>query len=234
MARWTFAATCITVIYLVGLASLLIVRWEEMIKLDLNALGDFAAGVFGPLAFTWLVVGYVQQGKSIKKNAEDLNDSVAELKRQADTARDRLDFEREGRQQQFTIRKKRLRPIFRVKVLGYDFENQTRQITFEVTNSGSDVRGVKFSVEDEGQVYPVFQTDSFNSGTTQAHRAAWPILTNRDMHNKKIDFVFEASYLDADFDAGSVRFGSSLYRTAMTQPYNLLITELSDNCVSQT
>lgn len=45
---------------------------KDFIQLELNAKGDFLAGVFAPLAFLWLVYGYYQQGKEIKQNTEAL------------------------------------------------------------------------------------------------------------------------------------------------------------------
>ena len=44
-----------------------------------NEWGDFLAGVFAPLAFLWLVIGYYRQGDEIAK-------STQQLERQADAA----------------------------------------------------------------------------------------------------------------------------------------------------
>jgi hypothetical protein len=35
------------------------------LPIELNALGDFLAGIFAPVAFFWLILGYVQQGKQL-------------------------------------------------------------------------------------------------------------------------------------------------------------------------
>ena len=37
---------------------------------SLNELGDFLAGIFAPVAFFWLILGYVQQGKQNNLNIE--------------------------------------------------------------------------------------------------------------------------------------------------------------------
>lgn len=34
---------------------------------SLNEFGDFLAGVFAPVAFFWLILGYMQQGKQLEK-----------------------------------------------------------------------------------------------------------------------------------------------------------------------
>jgi len=60
-------------------------KFEDLIALKLNEIGDLAAGVFGPLAFLWLILGYLQQGKELKAStdalklqAKELNNSVAQ------------------------------------------------------------------------------------------------------------------------------------------------------------
>ncbi len=40
-------------------------------QIELNALGDFLAGIFAPVAFFWLILGYVQQGKRLDQNTEN-------------------------------------------------------------------------------------------------------------------------------------------------------------------
>lgn len=46
---------------------------------ELNAVGDFLAGVFAPLAFFWLVRGFYQQGKGLEQNSMALNLQAQEL-----------------------------------------------------------------------------------------------------------------------------------------------------------
>lgn len=55
-------------------------RFDELVALQLNALGDLFAGVFGPIAFLWLVLGYKQQGKELKLSSESLRMQADELK----------------------------------------------------------------------------------------------------------------------------------------------------------
>ncbi|WP_170581199.1 hypothetical protein [Ruegeria arenilitoris] len=49
-------------------------------RLDLNELGDFLAGVVGPLALFWLVLGFFQQGKELQNNVAALKLQTQELK----------------------------------------------------------------------------------------------------------------------------------------------------------
>ncbi|AZE53432.1 hypothetical protein C4K03_1261 [Pseudomonas synxantha] len=55
-------------------------KFEELLCLKLNEIGDFLAGSFGPPAFLWLVLGYIQQGRELRLSSDALNLQAAELK----------------------------------------------------------------------------------------------------------------------------------------------------------
>lgn len=59
---------------------------SDFLALDPNAVGDFFAGVFAPLAFLWLVIGYFQQGAELRDNTKALADQVQEAKKAAEQA----------------------------------------------------------------------------------------------------------------------------------------------------
>lgn len=69
----------VTAVYLLLLGLLLYGTWPDLIELKLNELGDFAAGAFGPLAFLWLILGYMQQGDELKQNTDALRLQAEEL-----------------------------------------------------------------------------------------------------------------------------------------------------------
>lgn len=52
--------------------------------ISLNELGDFLAGIFAPVAFLWLVLGYVQQGKQLEQNTKALEQQEQALQLQID------------------------------------------------------------------------------------------------------------------------------------------------------
>lgn len=52
-----------------------------------NEIGDFLAGAFAPLAFFWLVLGYLQQGEELQQNTEALKMQADELRATNDTLR---------------------------------------------------------------------------------------------------------------------------------------------------
>tara|TARA_R110001606_G_scaffold395992_1_gene569299 strand:- start:1827 stop:2648 length:822 start_codon:yes stop_codon:yes gene_type:complete len=81
-------------------------RFFQLEKMPLNEVGDFLAGVFGPVAFGWLIIGYVMQNGelklnriSIEKQAEELGltrlayeQQIAEFKASVDVAKDSFFF----------------------------------------------------------------------------------------------------------------------------------------------
>ena len=66
--------------YLVIISVKVFLRFEEFQALKLNELGDFLAGVFGPVAFFWLVLGFLQQGRELKLSTDALQLQAQELK----------------------------------------------------------------------------------------------------------------------------------------------------------
>ena len=54
---------------------------------SLNELGDFLAGIFAPIAFFWLILGYMQQGKQLEQNTKALEQQERALQLQIDEMR---------------------------------------------------------------------------------------------------------------------------------------------------
>jgi hypothetical protein len=65
----------VSVVWLVGW--LIYAIWAKVYCLEPNQIGDFMAGVAAPVAFGWLVLGYMQQG-------DEIRETRFEVKRQAD------------------------------------------------------------------------------------------------------------------------------------------------------
>ncbi|WP_448144573.1 hypothetical protein [Pseudomonas silesiensis] len=70
-----------TIFYLSVISLIVAFRFKHFIDLELNELGDFLAGVFGPVAFLWLVLGFLQQGRELKIGSKALQLQAAELRR---------------------------------------------------------------------------------------------------------------------------------------------------------
>ena len=70
----------VTLVYLVGLVALTWGRISTLGAMPLNEVGDFLAGAFGPVAFLWLVLGFLQQGEELRQGTEALLLQATELK----------------------------------------------------------------------------------------------------------------------------------------------------------
>lgn len=60
-----------------------------------NEFGDFLAGAFSPVAFLWLVLGYIQQQKELQQNTKALELQALELKNSVDQYREMVSVARE-------------------------------------------------------------------------------------------------------------------------------------------
>lgn len=75
-----------TLIYIIFVLCLIFFGPIKSEPLSLNELGDSLAGLFAPLAFFWLVLGYFQQGTELRLNSEALRLQVEELRQTAEHA----------------------------------------------------------------------------------------------------------------------------------------------------
>ena len=65
------------------ISSLIYLKWELAKGMSLNEWGDFLAGVTAPLAFLWLIIGYMLQREELKLNTVALLHQRDELLKQA-------------------------------------------------------------------------------------------------------------------------------------------------------
>lgn len=135
-----------TFLWLGLLAGYVCHRWTDMAGLEPNALGDFLAGAFAPLAFLWLVLGFFQQGIELRNSGEalwlqgeELRNSVAQQKELVSTTRDQLAFDRDVVARQKIDILRRAQPAFKLNyegVQGVDGQNSAHQ--FKLSNTGKD------------------------------------------------------------------------------------------------
>ncbi|BAN54204.1 MULTISPECIES: hypothetical protein [Pseudomonas] len=80
-----------TLTYLVGMTVLTWGRIGSLGEMPLNEVGDFLAGAFGPVAFLWLVLGFLQQGYELRMQATELKNSVEQHKEMVKTTKQERD-----------------------------------------------------------------------------------------------------------------------------------------------
>ncbi|EPM4252826.1 hypothetical protein ACTLOY_001269 [Enterobacter hormaechei] len=84
----------VSVLYFVMLGAV-IYFMELGVMTSWNEFGDFLAGAFSPVAFLWLVLGYLQQQKELQQNTKALELQALELKNSVDQYREMVSVARE-------------------------------------------------------------------------------------------------------------------------------------------
>lgn len=74
-----------TIIYFLVLNRFFDVSFDKIKTLQPNELGDFLAGTFSPLAFLFLILGYLQTNKSLGQNTETISQQAIALQQQAES-----------------------------------------------------------------------------------------------------------------------------------------------------
>lgn len=131
-------------------------RWDKLVALPLNELGDFLAGAFGPLAILWLVLGYFQQGIELRQNsaalrlqAQELANSVEQQRELVKVAKDQYEADKADlnhRLQAIADEERRRRraalPEFIFRPAGGSRSGMESTSKFELLNKGAICRNV--------------------------------------------------------------------------------------------
>lgn len=182
MNHWrTRIGVGLTVLYvgLIGWYSWL--KWDCLLHIEPSNLGDFLAGVFGPPAFMWLILGYFQQGDELKNStaalqqqAKQLRDSVAQQAAMVAAAVRQLELEVEARARIEGHEREQLRPRYLVcPEMGSSLAQGLVDLTVKIKNEGHKAANVvvHFMGEDRltRQVWNSGETRSFKMSVRRSH-----------------------------------------------------------------
>lgn len=78
--------------------------WEFLRAGHLNEVGDFLAGVFTPLAFGWLVYGYLLQSKELRLQREELALTRRQFGEQTELLREQVTADHQHSMPHLTLR----------------------------------------------------------------------------------------------------------------------------------
>ncbi|MCX8809391.1 hypothetical protein [Vibrio parahaemolyticus] len=133
-----------TALYMVGLLSILSDRIGQILVMDLNEVGGFFAGIFGPVAFLWLVLGFLQQGKELQQStkalelqAAELNESVKQQQELVEVTRAQLEAERNVVELENKRRVEAAKPNFVFLAVGATHSSGKSTFRVNVKNTGS-------------------------------------------------------------------------------------------------
>lgn len=139
---------------------------------ELNAIGDFFAGAFAPLAFLWLIFGFYQQGRGLKQNSKALKMQAKELKRTTKalklqvkeqrnllkTSEEQIKINNEKNNFDQFYQKKQLQPFFHFSNIevNCEYSNETFNsmlVKFKISNSRVLCRNIFFTYVFEDDIY---------------------------------------------------------------------------------
>lgn len=197
--------TIISISYLY-LSCNFIINLDEFNSLKLNEKGDFLAGVFSPLAFLWLVYGYLQQGRELKQNTESLRLQATELKNSVEEQKKLIKIHESDQK----VRHEQAKPILEFEGLHFDpeqvvmveanlftgehgYEHKQQDISFHLKNLGSSIKKIK-----------IFRNESLIESITLLEKGAKEFiviyLTDEEQDNlhknSNLELQFILSYLD--------------------------------------
>lgn len=142
----------------------------DLTKMTPNEWGDFFAGSFAPLAFLWLVLGYLQQGdelrlstEALRLQAEELRNSVQQQRELVEVSRQQVESEREALAFERRLREDLSEPKFSVLGGGGAFRGDGHSsYNISISNTGHDATGFSAKLQllggpwREVMSYPLF------------------------------------------------------------------------------
>lgn len=149
----------------VGLKLDVMTSWSE--------LGDFLAGAFSPIAFLWLVIGYLQQQKELQQNtralelqAEELKNSVDQYREMVSVARDQLLMDRENINQSKKDKENQYKPRIKPPIIAPAVISGGDNYTYrgELELAGEDAENLSIQTEPGFSPYHGYNAHSIKSG----------------------------------------------------------------------
>lgn len=144
----------LTSVYLYFIWQLIGDSYFRLETMPLNEVGDFLAGVFGPVAIFWLVLGFFQQGMELRQNNEALRLQASELKNSVEQQRELVAVTREQvsaeisqMQAERDRRLASLEPIFAFKTIYGHLSNGIYFFSCDVKNAGNKVTDLSINID---------------------------------------------------------------------------------------
>lgn len=141
--RRTIIGASVSLVYLGAVVALSWSGREALFKMAPNEVGDFLAGIFGPLAVLWLILGYFQQGEelrhsteALKQQAEELKQSVEHQQALVDVTRRQVAVQLEAFAQERKRERDALRPRLWLSTNGHVITGGLTNASFKLENSG--------------------------------------------------------------------------------------------------
>lgn len=203
----TKIAAIFTLIYLVGVALVVWFKGVNPFGLELNNLGDFVAGAFGPLALAWLIFGYLQQGEELRQSTfalkvqgDELKKSVEQQQRLAEISMESLAMEKAMRVSQETMYRNSLRPILALGESYPVWANNLFVAECDLFNDGAQIFGVEAYATKDGTRRSAGKHRTIEKGGSVKINIIW------DPDAGTGDLLVDVLYSELDSTSGVARF----------------------------
>jgi hypothetical protein len=173
-----------------------------------NEWGDFFAGFFAPLAFLWLVLGYLQQGQelqlstqALRLQADELKNSVEQQRELVEVTRQQVESEREALHLERISRREAAKPRFIARSGGGSFSTLGFNYGVSISNAGNLASQVVITMDGpEIESKKIFESPLFERSSIKNFQ----IFMQRRLPSSGATIT--VSYLDADGQPDSTRF----------------------------
>lgn len=164
--------------------------------MELNAVGDFFAGVFGPLAILWLVLGFFQQGIELRQGtaalqlqARELNSSVEQQTAMVHVSQKQLEAATAASLYEKNLSEKSCEPYTDFRFKYWMNKGANQYAVFGIQNPGPRCKSlsVSFSESDEEQhLLGFFEVFADKEHEVELHSGK---LSARDWRNIDLNYT---------------------------------------------
>jgi hypothetical protein len=127
--------------------------WDAMIAMNPDQFATFLSGIFAPLAFLWLVLGFRQQGDELQNSAralwlqgEELRNSVEQQRALVEVSREQLTADAAARMHAEDEVDRAAQPQLVLSPGGGSYSGPKRSLSFELKAAGPACSSVLISV----------------------------------------------------------------------------------------
>lgn len=195
---WIFIL--LTIFYLFILYKFLGITLAKIKALPANEIGDFLAGVFSPLAFLFLILGYLQNTKALQIQSQELKASTDALHQQAQELANNVEEQRKllsVTQQELEIKHFEARP--HLAFYSYPFTLTEKDFP-EYDDDGSiigmdphEIAEIKIIIENKGEAAKLVTIEELDSDFDDFNKEFYELLAKEKI---KLDIEFIGERLE--------------------------------------